>query len=299
MKILVTGSGGLIGSALLDALKSDETTRLVRSRTKEGFPPSIFWDPKTGEIEQEKLEGFDGVVHLAGEGIAQGRWTLSKKARIRESRLRGTRFLCETLVHLSRPPKVLVCASAIGYYGNRGEESLRETSRPGAGFLAQLCQEWESAAQSASQKGIRVVNLRIGIVLSPRGGALSLMLPVFKLGLGGALGNGRQMMSWIAIDDLAGAIRHALTTDSLRGPVNAVSPNPVTNAQFTKAMGRVLRRPVFFPVPSFAVKLLFGEMGEELLLSSTRVEPINLLASGFTFRYPELDGALRFLLGRA
>ena len=305
MKILVTGSGGLVGSALLESLtlgvgparETHQAIRLVRSKEKTG-PTAIYWNLQTGEIDTARLEGFDAVVHLAGEGIAQGRWTAKKKAAIRESRTKGTRFLAESLARLSHPPKVLVTASAIGYYGNRGEERLNEKSPPGSGFLAEVCREWEKATEPAAQKGIRVVNLRTGIVLSRKGGALSLMLPPFQWGVGGILGSGRQYMSWIAIDDLGGAITHALATESLRGPVNAVTPQPVTNLQFTKILGRVLRRPTIFPLPAFVARLLLGQMADELLLASARVEPVMLTASGFRFLHPELEGALRYLLDR-
>jgi hypothetical protein len=236
-------------------------------------------------------------VHLAGENIT-GRWTAAKKARIRESRVQGTRLLAEAVARLERPPRVLVCASAIGYYGTRGEEILREESPPGKGFLAEVCQQWEAAAQPVAQKGVRVVHLRTGLVLSRQGGALAKMLPAFRLGLGGKIGRGDQYMSWISIDDLAGVIQHALLSETLRGPVNAVAPNPVTNLVFAQTLGRVLRRPTPFPLPAFAARLVFGEMANELLLASTRVDPAKLLASGYGFRHTELAGALRQLLGK-
>jgi hypothetical protein len=242
---------------------------------------------------------MDAIVHLAGENIAGGRWTAARKARIRDSRVIGTRTLCETLARLSQPPKVLVSASAIGYYGDRGAEPLWENSTFGTGFLADVCRAWEEATQPAVQKGIRVVLLRLGIVLSPAGGALAKMLLPFKLGLGGVLGRGNQYMSWIALDDVAGAMAHTLVTDTLQGPVNAVAPYPVTNREFTRTLGRILRRPTVFPLPAFAARLVFGEMADALLLASTRVEPKRLLATQYVFRYPELDGALRHLLGKA
>jgi uncharacterized protein (TIGR01777 family) len=242
---------------------------------------------------------MEAVVHLAGENIASGRWTAARKARIRSSRVMGTRTLCETLARLSQPPKVLVSASAIGYYGDRGAEPLWENSAFGTGFLAEVCRAWEEATQPAVQKGIRVVLLRIGIVLSPAGGALAKMLIPFQLGLGGVIGSGNQYMSWIALDDVAGVIAHALVTDTLQGPVNAVAPYPVTNREFTKTLGRVLRRPTVFPLPGFAARLAFGEMADALLLASTRVEPKRLLATQYVFRYPELEDALRHLLGKA
>jgi uncharacterized protein (TIGR01777 family) len=238
-------------------------------------------------------------VHLAGENIAKGRWNARKKARIRDSRVNGTRLLSEALTRLSKPPAVMVCASAIGYYGDRGDEVLREESASGSGFLAEVCRQWEAAAEPARKRGIRVVHLRIGVVLSPEGGALAQMLFPFRMGLGGKLGSGRQYFSWIAIDDLVTVIAHALTNDTLQGPVNAVAPHPVTNLEFTRTLGRVLARPTLFPMPALAARLAFGEMADELLLSSARVEPTRLLATAYQFRHPQLEGALRHLLGSA
>ena len=299
MKILVSGSTGLVGSALVPFLSTGghEVIRLVRGRPQPG-EAAVPWDPQAGTIEAAGLEGLDAVVHLAGENVA-GRWTAAKKARIRSSRVAGTRLLAEALAGLKRPPRTLVCASAIGYYGDRGDEVLREETPSGAGFLAEVCREWEAAARPAAEKGLRVVHLRIGVVLSPAGGALARMLTPFKLGLGGRIGAGSQFMSWIAIDDLTGAVHHALTTESLRGPVNAVAPRPVTNREFTKTLGRVLGRPTLFPMPAFAARLAFGEMADELLLASARVEPAKLVTSGYRFRAPELEGALRRLLGKS
>jgi len=238
----------------------------------------------------------DAVVHLAGENIAAGRWTERQKARIRDSRVKGTRLLCDLLARYSPPPKALVCASAVGYYGDRGDEILKEESASGSDFLSDVCGEWEAATQTAVERGIRVVNLRIGVVLSPLGGALAKMLTPFKLGAGGVIGSGRQYMSWIALDDAVRAFHFALTNQSLHGPVNAVAPNAVTNRDFTRTLGRVLSRPTVFPMPAFAARLAFGEMADALLLASTRVQPARLLAGGFTFRYPDLEGALRHLL---
>jgi uncharacterized protein (TIGR01777 family) len=286
MKIAVTGSSGLIGSALAPFLTSGghQVQRLQRHKT-------------TGNIWEENTLEAEAVVHLAGENIS-GRWTPAKKSRIRTSRVEGTQALCQWLARQQRPPKVLVCASAIGYYGHRGEELLDEQSAPGEGFLAETARAWENAAAEAEQCGIRVVFLRLGIVLTPRGGALARMLPQFQCGAGGRIGNGRQYWSWLSLDDVLGAIHHALITDSLAGPVNAVAPQPATNAELTAALGSVLRRPTLLPMPAAAIKTLLGEMAEELLLSSARVIPQKLLHSGYCFRHAELAAALRHMLGR-
>lgn len=299
MKILVTGSSGLIGSQLVPFLTTGghAVVRLVRDGT--GKPDgTVVWDPEKGTIDRAALEGLDAVVHLAGENIAGGRWTAAKKARIYSSRVDGTRLLVEALAGLKRPPRTLIAASAIGYFGHRNDDILDEDSASGGGFLADVVREWEAATQPAAQAGMRVVNLRFGIVLSAAGGALATMLPPFRLGLGGPIGSGEQFMSWIAIDDVIGAVLHALASADLSGPVNTVAPNPVTNREFATTLGRVLSRPALLPLPAFAVKLLFGEMGEELLLSSTRVQPERLKQSGYEFRFPELEGALRHVLGR-
>jgi uncharacterized protein (TIGR01777 family) len=293
MKIVVSGSTGLIGSALCSFLSANNhhVLRLVRKTT--AGRDEIGWDPSSGKLDPAMLEGSDAVIHLAGENIAGGRWTEERKRRIRESRINGTRLLAQTLARLSNPPKSWISVSAVGYYGNRGEEVLDEKSGPGSGFLAELCREWETATESASGRGIRVVIPRLGTVLSPKGGALSLMLPVFRLGIGGRIGNGRQYMSWIALDDLMGIVDHAIRCESLRGPVNAVSPHPVTNLEFSKTLGRVLSRPVPFALPSFAARLAFGEMADEALLASARVIPARLRDSNYSFRFPELEPALR------
>jgi uncharacterized protein (TIGR01777 family) len=300
MHILVTGSTGLIGSTLVPFLTTGghQVTRLVRTAPRPGAT-EVYWQPETGSIATPGLEGLDAVVHLAGENIAAGRWSAEKKARIRDSRVQGTRVLCDALAQLVNPPKVLVSASAVGYYGDRGAEVLREESRPGRDFLADVCRAWEAATAPAAQRGIRVVNLRFGMVLSAAGGALAKMLFPFKMGVGGIVGSGQQYMSWIALDDVIGAIHHALITDTLHGPVNAVAPNPVINAVFTKTLGRVLRRPTLVPLPAFAARAAFGEMADALLLASTRVEPAKLQDTHYTFRYPELEGALRHVLGKA
>lgn len=300
MKVVVTGASGLIGSALVPFLTAGghQVTRLVRSRPRPGAA-EVRWEPMAGSLDPASVEGADAVVHLAGENIAAGRWTAARKAAIRESRVRGTQTLCGALAKLSRPLQVLVSASATGYYGDRGDELLREDSAPGTGFLAEVCRAWEAATEPAVQKGIRVVLLRFGIVLSPAGGALAKMLTPFKLGVGGVVGTGKQYMSWIGIDDAVGAIHHALQTEALRGPVNAVAPHPVTNAEFTATLGRVLGRPTLLPLPAFAARAAFGEMADALLLASTRAEPARLLATGYPFRHPHLEGALRHVLGRA
>lgn len=300
MKVLITGASGLVGSALVPLLTAGGHTvaRLVRSQPRPGAA-EIQWDPEVGIRETASLDGVDAIVHLSGENIAGGRWTAERKAKIRDSRVKGTRTLCEALARLAHPPKVLVSASAIGFYGDRGDEILREESAPGAGFLAEVCRAWEEATAPAAQKGIRVVLLRIGVVLSPAGGALAKMLFPFKLGVGGIIGSGQQYMSWIGLDDTVGAIHHALAQGTVQGPVNAVAPYPVTNREFTKALGRVLGRPTLFPLPAFAARLVFGEMADALLLASTRVEPARLVAAHYAFRHPNLEGALRHLLEKA
>ncbi len=296
-RVVVTGASGLVGTALCTLLRTrgHHVDRLVRrpARPEAG---EIRWDPAHGSIDAASLEGTDLVVNLAGESIAAGRWTPARKRAILESRTQGTRLLCETLARLDRRPQALVSASAVGYYGDRGEEWVTEESAAGAGFLADVCKQWEAATLPAREAGIRVVNLRIGVVLSTAGGALARMLPTFRFGLGGRLGAGRQYMSWITLDDLVAAIEHLLFASQTAGPVNAVAPNPVTNAQFTKTLGRILRRPTFLSMPAFAVRLALGEMGEAVLLSGVRAKPARLLADGFSFRDHELEPALRGML---
>jgi|SRR6516225_7080336 len=297
MKILVTGSSGLIGRALVSFLTAGGHDVARITRGNQSGAESLVWDPDSGRIDPAALEGFDAVVHLAGENIAGARWTSEQKMRISDSRIKGTRLLAETLARLANPPRVMVSASAIGYYGNRGEELLKEESPPGADYLAEVCRNWEAATQPASQKGIRVAVLRIGIVLTPAGGALARMLPPFKVGVGGILGNGLQYMSWITLDDTVGAIYHAMVSDSLHGAVNTVAPGPVTNREFTKTLGRVLGRPTLFPAPAFALRLAFGEMADALLLASSRVSSSRLESSGYKFQHRDLEGALQHLLG--
>ena len=299
LRIAVSGSTGLVGTSVANFMIAGghKVSRLVRKEPRPG-QDEVFWDPSGGTIDRAGLEGLDAVVHLAGENIASGRWSESRKSKIRDSRVEGTRLLCEALSSLNSPPRVLVSASAIGYYGNRDNEVLDETSPPGSGFLAEVSKRWEEATAPASQAGIRVVNLRVGVVLSARGGALPRMLPPFRIGLGGRLGTGRQVMSWIGLDDLVGIIHFALVTATLSGPVNATAPSSITNAEFTRTLGRILRRATPFPVPAPILRALLGEMGEELLLSGARVRPLRLEEAGFRFYHPELEGALRFELGR-
>jgi uncharacterized protein (TIGR01777 family) len=302
MKILVSGSTGLVGRALEPSLIESgySIVRLVRPSSKvPAAEATVSWNPDEGTVDAAGLEAsgpYEGVVHLAGEGIADGRWTEEKKRRIRDSRVRGTTALCEALAKLSAPPRVYVGASAIGYYGNRGAEILRETSGAGTGFLPEICVAWEQATAALVKGPTRVVLLRIGVILSRHGGALGKMLLPFRLGLGGRIGRGDQYMSWIAIDDVVGLIIHALEHDTVRGSINAVAPNPATNAEFTRTLGRALGRPTIFPMPGFAARLAFGEMADELLLGSTRVEPAAAIDSGFRFRYPMLDAALKHVL---
>jgi uncharacterized protein (TIGR01777 family) len=295
--VAVTGASGTVGIALCAALarSGHAVLRLVR-RPARG-PDEIAWDPGGGVQDRERLEGLDGVVHLAGKSIA-GRWTAARKAEIRRSRVEGTRRLCEALAGLARRPAVLVSASAIGIYGDRGNEVLRESSAPGSGFLAEVCREWEAATEPARRAGIRTVVPRFGMILSPAGGALKTMLTPFRLGLGGRLGNGRQFVSWIAIDDAVGVIQHAMRTERLSGAVNAVSPAPVTNAEFTRTLGRALSRPAVLPLPAFAARLALGEMADEMLLASQRALPTRLEDSGYRVMHPRLEEALRHLLRR-
>ncbi len=296
MNILITGSSGLLGSALVASLTAagHRVTRLVRTERGRNAG-DVYWNAEAGTLDLAGLEGIEAAVHLAGETISE-RWTAEKKARILESRVASTRLLCERLGEMKRPPKVLVSASAIGYYGDRGGELLDEQSTSGSGFLADVCRQWEASTGPAEAVGIRTVRLRTGVVLSASGGALAKMLPPFRMGVGGKLGAGDQYMSWIAIDDWIGIVQHALASDTLTGPVNAVAPNPVTNLEFTKTLGKILRRPTIFPVPAFAVRLLFGEMGQELLLGSARVAPRKLIETGYKFRYTALEAALRAVL---
>lgn len=298
MRILVSGSSGLIGSALVRALEIGRHTvvRLVRNPDS-ADPTGVLWDPTRMTIDRAGLEGFDAVVHLAGEPLL-GRWTAEKKRRIRDSRVVGTRFVAESLASLERRPTVLVCASAAGYYGDRGNEILTEESGPGRGFLADVAQAWEAAADPARRAGIRVVHLRTGLVLARDGGLLKVLLLPFRFGLGGPIGQGRSYWSWITLDDLVAAYRFAIARDGLSGAVNAAAPTPVTNGEFARMLGAALRRPAVLPVPPFALRLAFGrEAADDAMLSGARLEPARLLEAGFRFQYPELEGALRHEVG--
>ena len=290
MSVLASGTSGPIGSALLPALLASghKVTRLVRRPAI--AVGEVEWDPAK-PIAPEIVSGYDAVIHMAGETIV-GHWDQKKKEKIRDSRVTSTRNLAQALAQAARKPRVLITASAIGYYGNRGKEMLTENSEPGYSFLGMVCREWEGATKPAADAGIRTVHLRIGIMLSLQGGALKQMVRPFRFGLGGIMGNGRQYWSWVAIEDVVGAVQHAMTHEGLSGPVNVVAPNPVTNIDFTRAIAQVVRRPALFPLPPFAVRLFFGQMGEELMLASARVLPTKLQASGYKFRYPELKPAL-------
>ena len=298
VQIALSGASGLVGTALIPMLaaKGHTVRRLVRGepRQSEG---EIGWDPAGGRLHPSDLEQIDAIIHLAGESIASGRWTEEKRKRIRDSRVDSTRLLAETLARTDRGPKILLCASAVGYYGDRGNELLTEDAAPGQGFLADTCRQWEGAAEPARKTGIRVANLRFGVVLSPHGGALRQMLPLFRFGLGGRLGSGHQYWSWIGIDDCVAAIHHLLTRDDLAGPVNMTAPDPVTNRQFTAILAKVLRRPALLPAPTAALRLALGAMADELLLASARAVPDRLLKSGYEFRHADLELALRHLLG--
>ncbi len=297
MKILVAGSSGLLGTALCSRLEREghEVVRLVRRQPAEG---ELRWDPEAGALDPDALEGIEAAVHLGGRNIAAGRWTVPVKEQLRQSRVQTTHLLAARLAGLAAPPQVLVCASAIGIYGNRCAEELDEGSDLGAGFLAELGRAWEGASAAATAAGIRVVQARLGIVLSRRGGALAKMLLPFRLGVGGKVGDGRQYVSWISLEDAVAALCYAVGNDALHGPVNLTAPQSVTNAELTRTLGRVLRRPTLLPLPAFAAKLLLGELAEEGLLASQRVRPTRLLEAGFEFAYPELEGALRRVLAQ-
>jgi len=293
MRIAITGSTGLIGTAVSQRLAAagHQIIRVVRRPVAQG-EDAIFWRPDRGEIDRSGLTGLDAVVHLAAENIASGRWTAARRKALCDSRVKGTRLLSEAIAGAANGPRILLSASAIGYYGDRGDETLDESCAPGSGFLADVCREWEAAARPAQEAGLRVVWMRFGVVLDAQGGALKKMLPIFRLGLGGCLGSGRQHVSWVSRDDAAGAVAHLLERGDLSGPFNVTAPNPVTNADFTRALARTLRRPALFSVPAFALRVALGPMADEVLLASVRAIPARLLQSGFEFRYPRIESAL-------
>jgi uncharacterized protein (TIGR01777 family) len=299
-QVAVSGASGLIGRALVARLRAGgaRVRRLVRPPRPLG-EGDLRWDPSSGALAGPGAEALDALVHLAGESVAGGRWTSRRKRELRDSRVGPTRALCETLARAPRPPALLIAASAVGYYGDRGEEIVDERSGPGRGFLAELCVDWEQSTRPAREAGIRVVHLRTGIVLAAEGGALPRLRMPFQLGLGGPVGSGRQYVSWVALEDAVGAIEHVLRHPTLEGPVNLVSPDPVRNAEFARALGRVLGRSAERRLPEVAVRLLLGEMGVELLLFGARVRPARLTGSGYAFAQPELEGALRAALGRS
>ena len=294
MRILITGARGSIGKALRPTLEAKGWDLLLASRRESKDERHVQWNPDTGfaDADLAKLEGLDAVVHLAGESVSGLRWTDEKKKAIRDSRVFGTRSLIETFDRLERKPKAFISGSAIGFYGDRGSDEMTESSPAGKTYLAEVCREWEAESRRAEDLGIRTVLLRTGIVLSKDGGALGTMLTPFKLGVGGVVGSGKQWMSWISLDDVVGIINFALENESVRGAINVVAPNPVTNEEFTKTLGSVLYRPTFLPLPEFAVHMVFGEMGDALLLDSTRVLPKRMLDAGYKFEFPQLRGAL-------
>jgi hypothetical protein len=298
MRVLISGSSGLIGQALTERLRSagDAVCTLVRRKPKESAG-EIGWDPKAGVLDSSRLDGIDAVVHLAGKPITS-RWTEESKRAIRNSRVPATKMLAEVMAQLPRKPKLFIVASAVGFYGSRGDEPLDESSAPGTGFLAGVCREWEDAAAPARDAGIRTVHLRTGLVLSRKGGLLARVLPPFKMGAGGVVGTGRQWLSWISLADATAAIQYAIDTAELSGPVNLTAPQPVPNAEFVHTLGKILGRPTLVPVPAFAVRLLFGEMGDELVLSGQKVLPKKLLATGFSFAHPDLESAIRWALAQ-
>ena len=294
MKILISGASGLIGTAIANSLlqKGHQVVALRRNTTK----TTPCWNIESKEINLGSDQQIDVVIHLAGENIVAGRWSQQRKDRILNSRVEGTKLIADFFAKADYRPKVIISASAIGFYGDRGNEELNEDSDKGSGFLADVCQQWEDSTESAANAGIRVVNIRSGMVLSAKGGALAKMLFPFKIGLGGILGNGKQYISWITIDDVVGIINHIINNEDLHGPINLVSPNPVTNHCFTKELGKILNRPTILPLPTFLVRIIFGEMGKELLLTSTKVIPGKLQRSGYSFKDPTLDIALKNLL---
>ena len=297
MNILVSGSSGFIGSSLVPSLKNSghHVIRLLRRQPRPGSP-DLYWEPTSDAIANFPTEGIDAVVHLAGENIAAGRWTAGRKAKIRDSRLRGTCLLCQSLVRMTRPPALVLSASALGYYGDRGDEVLTEESPSGSGFLAELCRDWEAAILPAAERGLRVVILRTGIVLGAMGGMLARILPIFKAGLGGPMGKGTHYLSWIDLDDYIGIVRHCLESPDLAGPIIVAAPAAVTNREFVKTLGRVLGRPTVLAMPAMAARLLFAELADEALLASQRADPVRVKASGYQFLFPDLASSLRHCL---
>lgn len=295
MKVAIAGASGLVGTALIPVLKKlgAQITRLVRSKPKAG---EIEWHPNQDEVSSRLLEGFEVIINFAGENIAGGRWTDDQKRKIRDSRVNGTHLLSEAIAKLTQKPRVFVCASATGIYGDRDDETLDEQSESGGGFLAGVCREWEKACEPAIKAGTRVVNLRFGPIIAREGGMLAKLLTPFKMGMGGKVGSGKQFISWVALEDAVNAVMLAIQDESIRGPLNVVSPNPATNEEFTKTLGHVLNRPTALAMPAFAARLAFGEMADEMLLASQKVMPKRLTTAGFVFEYPELEPTLRHLL---
>jgi uncharacterized protein (TIGR01777 family) len=298
LRVAVSGTTGLVGNAVSFALRArgDAVTRLVR-RVAARTDDEASWDPVSGHIDQDILEGHDAVIHLAGEPIASWRWGDSKKERIRSSRVDGTRFLTDCLARLEQPPRVLICASAVGYYGSRPGEQVNEKSEPGDGFLADVAVQWEAACTPASEAGIRVVNTRFGVIVDRNDALITRQLPMARIGLGGRVGNGKQHISWVAIDDVVGVILHSLDRPELSGPINVTSPNSVTNLEFAQALSAAVGRPALGWMPGPIANLVFGEMGRELILTDQDVHPIRILESGYQFIHPKLESALRAALG--
>ncbi len=300
MKVAITGASGMVGTALTHRLRSEghEVTSYART-TSAGQNGTFLWNPDAGTIDKAGLDGADAVVNLAGENIAAKRWTPEQKDKIRTSRVKGTTLLAKTISGMANKPEVFISASAIGFYGDRGDEMLTENSAPGSGFLAEVCKEWEQSTTAAETSGVRVVKARLGVVLSKNGGALQKMLPIFQLGGGGIIGSGKQYMSWVTLDDVVNALIFAIKNKSVTGAMNIVAPNSVRNSEFTDALGQALHRPAVLPLPAFAAKIIMGEMADELLLSSARVEPLALEGNKFGFEYPNLAGALLHTLGKS
>lgn len=293
MNVIITGASGLVGRAVQAELLARGHAVACASRSEAGAPGGALWHPDRPEIGGPQWASADAIIHLAGENIAEGRWTSAKKARIRDSRVVGTGQLVAGILRANAHPAAFLCASAVGFYGDRADEELDESSPAGAGFLSQVCQEWERACEPLSRARVRVVNLRFGVILSRHGGALAKMMLPFKLGLGGVIGSGRQYVPWITLHDAVGAVVHCLTNEGIRGPVNVVSPSPVTNREFTKALGTVIGRPTIFPMPAFAARIVFGEMADALLLAGARVRPTELIKSAYTFQHDSIICGLR------